>query len=108
MILSLVIIFAGSASLSTGDVSKLYGAPQEVIDEITKDMDKDGEEYKVWVRMQYSIWIVYIILCVFNVLFIWRWVRNDTRSTRKALIVTNALLAIYSLFNVIMAILGFH
>ena len=40
LILNIVTVSVGIFSLYKGDPASLYGAPQEVVDEITKDMDK--------------------------------------------------------------------
>ena len=50
-LLNCVTILVGSISLQKGDPASLYGAPQEVVDEVTKDMPKDGDQYKFWVLM---------------------------------------------------------
>ena len=106
--LNAVILFAGITSLIKGDPASLYGAPQEEIDRITKDMDKDGDEYKLWVFMQSEIWWGYIFLCIINVVCFVRWLMNDTYKTRLTVAVTNGTLALWSFWNVAMGLAGFH
>ena len=71
-----MILFAGISSLMKGDPASLYGATQDQIDEITKDMDKD--QYKLWVFMQSEIWYGYILLCILNVLCIIAMIFRDS------------------------------
>ena len=71
-------------------------------------MDKQGDEYKLWVTMQSVIWYGYIILCNINMLGIARWVFNDCYDTRMTIAGTNGILALFSLWNTVMGFLGFY
>ena len=108
LLLNALILFAGTKSLMAGDPASLYGAPQKEIDRITKDMDKEGDEYKLWVFMQSEIWWGYLILTIINVACIVRWILKDTYMTRLTVAITNGTLALWSLWNVIMGLAGFH
>ena len=108
LILNIVTVAVGAASLYKGDPASLYGASQEEVDEITKDMDKDGDEYKFWVTMQSVIWYGYIILCNINMLAIARWLYDDSYGSRMTIAGTNGLLTLFSLWNTILGGLGFY
>lgn len=108
LILNMATVAIGYYSLYKGDPASLYGASQEVVDEITKDMDKEGEEYKFWVAMQSIIWYNYIILCNFNMLCFAKWLFNDCYNTRMLLAISNGALALISLWNTVMGFLGYY
>ena len=108
-VLNCVVILLGSLSLQKGDPASLYGAPQEQVDIITKDMDKKGDQYKFWVMMQSVIWIGYVFLCLVNLVFLFRMVIiDDGFYSRMSLSRSYAITALFSLFNVVMGLLGFY
>ena len=106
--LNCITILLGSLSLMKGDPASLYGAPQEVVDEITKDMDKNSDQYKLWVTMQSVIWYGYVFLCSINLICLLRMIMNDNFTTRMSLSRAYAITALFSFFNVVMGLLGFY
>ena len=106
--LNIMCILIGVLSLSKGDPASLYGAPQEVVDEITIDMDKEGGQYKFWVLMQSVIWYGYVLLCSINMVCLVRMIMNDSFTTRRTLFRSYTVTALFSFFNVVMGLLGFY
>ena len=72
-------------------------------------MDKKGDQYKFWVMMQSVIWIGYVFLCLVNLVFLFRMVIiDDGFYSRMSLSRSYAITALFSLFNVVMGLLGFY
>ena len=106
--LNMVIIFMGSVALMRGDIASLYGFPQEEVDKVTKDMEKPSDQYTLWVFMQSEIWIGYVLLCSINMICLIRMILKDSYSSRMCAARSIAFTAIFSFWNVAMALCGFH